>query len=98
MPGGDWMKMVVVLGFWLLCGVLSVFVWAFHDLRGEKYRADYIDEDVAKAYLFMLIGGPASLFLSVLARFMEFFVTELLYKIANIGLKKEDDEDESTTD
>ena len=100
------MKVIVVLGFWLLCGVLSVFVWAFHDLRGEKYRADYIDEDVAMAYLLVLIGGPVSLlslFRLVLASFIEFLVyngsvTKFLYRIANIGLKKEDGEDESTTD
>ena len=100
------MKVVVVLGFWLLCGVLSIFVWVFHDLRGKKYNADYIGEDVAMAYLFALIGGPVSLlslFGLVLASFIEFLayndsVTKFLYRIANIGLKKEDGEDESTTD
>ena len=85
---------IIIFGIWFLCGVISILLWTFRDLRGEEYREDYIDEDVAMAYLLVLIGGIPSLFLTMILFLEDFlicntFVTKLLYKIANIGIKKE---------
>ena len=90
---------IIIFGIWFLCGVISILLWTFRDLRGEEYREDYINEDIVMAYFLILIGGIPLLFLTMIYFLIcNTFVTKLLYKIANIGIKKEDGEDESTTD
>lgn len=94
---------IVIFGIWFLCGAMAICIWIIRDLRGEEYREDYIDENTVMGCFLMLIGGIPSLFFTMIVLLEDFlicntFVTELLYKIANIGLKKEDGEDESTTD
>ena len=85
---------IIIFGIWFLCGVISILLWTFRDLRGEEYREDYINEDIVMAYFLILIGGIPSLFLTMIFFLEDFlicntFVTKLLYKIANIGIKKE---------
>ena len=97
------MKGWIIFAGWLLCGVLDIIIGSVPDLRGKKYDAEYIDEYRVVACFCGLIGGPFTLFVGLVYYFIMLFLynqflTKILYKIANIGLKKEDGEDESTTD
>lgn len=94
---------IIIFGIWFLCGVISILLWTFRDLRGEEYREDYIDEDIVMAYFLMILGGVPSLFLSMMFCLIDLLVynaliTKLLYKIANIGIKKKEDKDGAATD
>lgn len=94
---------IVIFGIWFLCGAMAICIWIIRDLRGEEYREDYIDENAVMGCFLMLIGGIPSLFLTMIVLLEDFliyntFVTELLYKIANIGVKKKEERDGATAD
>ena len=87
----------------MLCGVLGIIIVSVPDLRGKKYDAEYIDRYRVVACFCGLIGGPFTLFVGLVYYFIMLFLynqflTKILYKIANIGVKKKEERDGATAD
>lgn len=85
---------------WLLCGILSAFIVVVYDLRGEKYNANYFD-DIFFIFLIMCLGGYVSVIVITPILIMircekhktsvKNDIYKFIYKIANIGLNKNND-------
>lgn len=80
---------ILLIISWLVVGFISmVFTWLC-DMRGAEFNKNYFDKDCIMLSFFILIWGYASLIILcciLISKHINF--TKLIYKIANIGVKK----------
>lgn len=93
---------IIIAVIWLLVGLLSVMsIWVY-DMRGEPYDEDYFKGEILHSIGFILMGGVSFLIVfyfiivDILQNIYEKrksnrIFTKFIYKIANIGIKKDGD-------
>lgn len=93
---------VIIVGIWLFIGLLSVMIMCVHDMRGEPYDENYFEGEIHHIIVFILMGGFTFLIVVFIAIFeiheklkSNRIFTKFIYKIANIGIKKDGDNNET---
>lgn len=87
---------IIIVVIWLLMGLLSVMIICVHDMRGKPYNENYFEGEIHYAMYLILMGGFA-FFISIFVTIRERNekrksnknFTKFIYKIANIGIKKD---------
>lgn len=93
---------IIIAVIWLLMGLLSVVIVCVHDMRGEPYDENYFKGEILHTIIFILMGGVSFLIVFYLIivdilqniyekRKSDRIFTKFIYKIANIGIKKDGD-------
>lgn len=95
---------IIIAVIWLLIGLLSVISICVHDMRGEPYDENYFKGEILHTICLILMGGMTFLFVfyfTIVDILQEIYekrksnriFTKFIYKIANIGIKKDKDGD-----
>ena len=95
-------KCIIIVGIWLLIGLLSVMLVCIRDMRGKPYDENYFKGGTHYVISLILMGG-FSFLLFAFGIFRERhkkqksnrIFTKFIYKIANIGIKKDGDDNET---
>lgn len=93
---------IIIVVIWLLIGLLSVISMCVHDMRGEPYDENYFKGEILHIICCILMGGVTFLIVlylitsDILQKIYEKrksnrIFTKFIYKIANIGIKKDGD-------
>lgn len=93
---------IIIAVIWLLIGLLSVISICVHDMRGESYDENYFKGEILHTIALILMGGVSFLIVFYLIivdilqniyekRKSNRIFTKFIYKIANIGIKKDGD-------
>lgn len=89
---------IIIAVIWLLMGLLSVMIICVHDMRGKPYNENYFEGEIHYAMSLILMGGFAFfiiIFVTIRERYKRRksnkIFTKFIYKIANIGIKKDGD-------
>lgn len=95
---------IIIAVIWLLIGLLSVISICVHDMRGEPYDENYFKGEILNTIALILMGGVSFLIVfyliivDILQKIYEKrkrksnrIFTKFIYKIANIGIKKDGD-------
>lgn len=93
---------IIIATIWLLIGLLSVIIICVHDMRGEPYDGDYFKGEILHSICIIFMGGAAFLIIvfictsDIFEKYMRNKknnrkFTKFIYKIANIGIKKDGD-------
>lgn len=91
MKRGDNLTMdeTIFLVTWFGTGLLAMFIGWVYDMRGQPFDENYFDATTIIMSLFVLILGYIGLLISVsIICYDHGFLTKIIYKIANIGIKK----------
>lgn len=89
---------IIIAVIWLLMGLLSLMLVCIHDMRGNSYDENYFEGGMSYVIGLILMGG-FSFLLCAFDIFRERhkkrknkrIFTKFIYKIANIGIKKDGD-------
>lgn len=100
-------KHILFIILWVLSGLLAVLLGAMIDLRGEEFNSNYFNSEICGTTFIIFLGGMFSLFIISLSIFVvkieengksiNYRMSELFYKIANIGLDKNNNNMKSIT-
>jgi hypothetical protein len=93
---------IIIAVIWLLFGLLSVISICVYDMRGEPYDENYFKGEILHTIGLIFMGGMAFLIVFYLITFdilqkiyekrkSNRIFTKFIYKIANIGIKKDGD-------
>lgn len=93
---------IIIAVIWLLIGLLSVISICVYDMRGEPYDENYFKGEILRTIVLILTGGVSFLIVfyliivDILQKIYEKrksnrMFTKFIYKIANIGIKKDGD-------
>lgn len=93
---------IIIAVIWLLIGLLSVISICVHDMRGEPYDENYFKGEILHTTCLILMGGVTFFIVfyfitfDILQKIYEKrksnrIFTKFIYKIANIGIKKDGD-------
>ena len=93
---------IIIAVVWLLIGLLSVISIRVYDMRGEPYDENYFKGEILHTICLILTGGVSFLIVFYLIivdilqniyekRKSNRIFTKFIYKIANIGIKKDGD-------
>lgn len=93
---------IIIAVIWLLIGLLSVISMCVYDMRGEPYDENYFKGEILHIICYILMGGVTFLIVLYLIttdiiqeiyekRKSNRIFTKFIYKIANIGIKKDGD-------
>lgn len=93
---------IIIAVIWLLIGLLSVISICVYDMRGEPYDENYFKGEILHTIILILTGGVSFLIVFYLIivdilqniyekRKSNKIFTKFIYKIANIGIKKDGD-------
>lgn len=93
---------IIIAVVWLLIGLLSVISICVYDMRGEPYDENYFKGEILHTIYLILTGGVSFLIVFYLIivdilqniyekRKSNRIFTKFIYKIANIGIKKDGD-------
>ena len=93
---------IIIAVIWLLIGLLSVISICVYDMRGEPYDENYFKGEILHTISLILMGGVSFLIVFYLIivdilqniyekRKSNRMFTKFIYKIANIGIKKDGD-------
>lgn len=93
---------IIIAFIWLLIGLLSVISICVYDMRGEPYDENYFKGEILHTIILILTGGVSFLIVFYLIivdilqniyekRKSNKIFTKFIYKIANIGIKKDGD-------
>ncbi|WP_147603788.1 hypothetical protein [Blautia massiliensis (ex Durand et al. 2017)] len=93
---------IIIAVIWLLIGLLSVISICVYDMRGEPYDENYFKGEILHTIVLILTGGVSFLIVFYLIivdilqniyekRKSNRIFTKFIYKIANIGIKKDGD-------
>jgi len=75
---------------WVLVGLFSYLVCTLYDLRGTEYDMSYFDGSNLETFLIIVVMGYISLALSFgYIIYKQDCIGKILWKLANIGIKKE---------
>lgn len=91
---------IIIAVIWLLIGLLSVISICVYDMRGEPYDDNYFKGEILHTIVLILTGGVSFLIVfyliivDILQKIYEKrksnrMFTKFIYKIANIGIKKD---------
>lgn len=91
---------IIIAVIWLLIGLLSVISICVYDMRGEPYDENYFKGEILHTIVLILTGGVSFLIVfyliivDILQKIYEKrksnrMFTKFIYKIANIGIKKD---------
>lgn len=84
------MGVLIFVISWFVIGFICMFSLWISEMRGREFDEAFFDEDVVSVSIMMLILGFISPFLICIAYTKEKkYFTRFIYKIANIGVKKE---------
>ena len=79
---------------WFVVGLISVIVIWILELRGTEFNGDYFDkEHVTVSILLFLLGYISFIIMYAALTQDKKYFTRFIHKIANIGVKKETDEE-----
>lgn len=80
---------MIYVVLWFIVGLFSAMSVWIYDMRGRPYDGSYFDENCVLISIVMIFFGYLSPII-IIAAIMHSneFITKLIYKIANIGLKK----------
>lgn len=74
---------------WFIVGLISAMSIWIYDMRGKPYDGSYFDENCVLISIVMIVFGYLSpIILIAVIMHSNKFITKLIWKIANIGLKK----------
>ena len=74
---------------WFIVGLISAMILWISDMRGKKFNENYFDSTAILISIILIMFGYISPFMIFwLFTFEKKYFTKLIYKIANIGLKK----------
>lgn len=93
---------IIIAVVWLLIGLLSVISICVYDMRGEPYDENYFKGEILHIICLILTGGVSFLivfYLIIVDILQKIYekrksnrkFTKFIYKIANIGIKKDGD-------
>lgn len=93
---------IIIAVIWLLIGLLSIISMCVYDMRGEPYDENYFKGEIFNIICGILMGGVTFLIVlyfiitDILQKIYEKrksnrMFTKFIYKIANIGIKKDGD-------
>lgn len=93
---------IIIAVVWLLIGLLSVISICVYDMRGEPYDENYFKGEILHTIILILTGGVSFLivfYLIIVDILQKIYekrksnrkFTKFIYKIANIGIKKDGD-------
>lgn len=93
---------IIIAVIWLLIGLLSVISICVYDMRGEPYDENYFKGEILHTIVLIFTGGVSFLIVfyliivDILQKIYEKrksnrMFTKFIYKIANIGIKKDGD-------
>ena len=87
--------MIPAIISWFVIGFISMIFMHLWDMRGEEYDEDYFDETcIFISFVVILLGYISLIFMIFASIYIKLkgkkLITKLLYKIANIGVKKAD--------
>ena len=93
---------IIIAVIWLLFGLLSVISICVYDMRGEPYDENYFKGEILHTIILIITGGLSFLIVfylitvDILQKIYEKrksnrIFTKFIYKIANIGIKKDGD-------
>ena len=79
---------------WFVVGLVSVIVIWILELRGTEFNGDYFDKEHVTVSILMFLLGYLSFVImyAALTQDKKYF-TRFMHKIANIGVKKEAEEE-----
>ena len=92
------MDVIIVLMIWFGLGLLAdMGIW-IRDMRGKTFDEHYFDDGLIFISFGLAILGPIALLSVIILFFAERkLFTKLIYKIANIGIKKKEENLDKTS-
>ena len=93
---------IIIAVIWLFIGLLSVISICVYDMRGEPYDENYFKGETLHTIILILTGGVSFLIVFYLIiidilqniyekRKSNRIFTKFIYKLANIGIKRDGD-------
>ena len=81
---------MIWLCLWFGTGLLCALIMWIYEMRGKEYNPNFFDEGVLLVSAFLILFGwiSALIVLGIIISENHYFV-RLIYKIANIGVKKD---------
>ena len=75
---------------WFVVGLICVMTICVSDMRGKEFDPDYFNTPMISMFIILIILGYISIFITyyLFASEKKYF-TRLIYKICNIGVKKD---------
>lgn len=74
---------------WFIVGLISAMILWISDMRGKEFNENYFDSTAILISIVLIMLGYISLFMIFwLFTSEKKYFTKLIYKISNIGLKK----------
>lgn len=75
---------------WFVAGLICVMTICVSDMRGKDFDPDYFNTPTTCMFIILIILGYVSIFITcyLFASEKKYF-TRLIYKICNIGVKKD---------
>ena len=81
---------IIILTLWFVVGLVCMLSLWINEMRGKEFDEDFFTEDVVFVSFVLVILGFISPFLLYAACTKEKkYFTRLIYKIANIGVRKD---------
>lgn len=76
---------------WFVLGLICVMIICVSDMRGQEFDEDYFDAPIVTMFIILIMLGYISIFITyyLFASEKKYF-TRLIYKICNIGVKRND--------
>lgn len=94
------MTVIKIIILYFLIGFITSLVFIFFDLRNSEFDENYFKTDFINCITYMTLGGFFSPFVIVFLLFLCWlddkggftFIYKTIYNIANIGVKKDEEE------
>ena len=75
---------------WFVVGLICMMIICVSDMRGKEFDPDYFNEPMATTFIILIILGYISIFITYyLFACEKKYFTRLIYKICNIGVKRD---------
>lgn len=93
------MDVIIVLTIWFGMGFLTMIALYIKDMRGQPFNEDYFkNQDNLCGSLSCILLGPISVIIVLGVFWIEHkLFTKFVYKIANIGIKKKEENPDDTS-
>ena len=90
------MGVVLFLISWFITGLVGAILGIASDIRGYEYDEDYFDGEAICAIIVITIAGYLGLIFTIIfILHKRCAFSRLIYNIANIGIKKEKNNEEN---
>ena len=82
---------------WFLVGVFSLVFFCINDMRGKEFNPNYFDHDDGLCFFMIFFGYISFIIVCIFLVYEKVYenklLSKLIYKIANIGVKKQEKEE-----